>query len=71
MRFPGGGRVPEEPRKSRRGPLRANLLPALGVGAIMGFLAEHEGSGPGAAVIVGLVGCALVLGMLAYVSRSS
>ncbi|MBR7830066.1 hypothetical protein KDK95_27435 [Actinospica sp. MGRD01-02] len=45
--------------------MRANLLPAAGVGAILGLLAAHEGSGPGAAVVVGVVGCALVLGMIA------
>jgi hypothetical protein len=45
--------------------MRANLLPAVGVGAIMGFLAAHEGSGPGVAVVVGVVGCGLVLGMIA------
>jgi hypothetical protein len=45
--------------------VRENLLPAAGVGAIMGLLAAHEGSGAGAAVVVGLVGCALVLGMIA------
>lgn len=54
--------------------MRANLLPAAGVGAIMGFLAAREGSGPGAAVVVGVVGCALVLGMIAlkrFFSRDS
>jgi hypothetical protein len=54
--------------------MRANLLPAAGVGAIMGFLAAREGSGPAAAVVVGVVGCALVLGMIAlkrFFSRDS
>ena len=54
--------------------MRENLLPAAGVGAIMGFLAAHEGSGPGAAVVVGVVGYALVLGMIAlkrYFTRGS
>lgn len=45
--------------------MRANLLPAAGVGAVMGLLAAHEGAGPGAAVVVGVVGWALVLGMIA------
>lgn len=45
--------------------MRANLLPAAGVGVIMGFLAAHEGSGPAVAVVVGVVGWALVLGMIA------
>jgi len=31
----------------------------------MGFLAQHEGSGIGVAVVVGVVGCGVVLGMLA------
>ena len=56
------------------GDMRANLLPAAGVGAIMGLLAAHEGSGPGPAVVVGVVGCALVLGMIAlkrYFTRGS
>lgn len=68
---------PTEPLESEtpeRGPLRANLLPALGVGAIMGFLAQHEGSGLRVALVVGIIGCAVVLGMLAlkkFLSRSS
>lgn len=56
-------RASDEPGRS--GALRADLLPAAGVGAIMGFLAENEGSGIGVAIVVGVVGCALVLGMLA------
>ena len=44
---------------------RADVLPAAGVGAIMGFLAQNEGSGIGVAVVVGVVGCMVVLGMLA------
>jgi hypothetical protein len=49
----------------RRAALRANLLPSAAVGLIMGFLAENEGSGIGVAVVVGVVGCGVVLGMLA------
>jgi len=59
-----------EPRKptgrgARGAALRGDLPSAAGVGAIMGFLAQHEGSGIGVAVVVGVVGCGVVLGMLA------
>ena len=54
-----------QPSPERRSGLRADLLPAAGVGAIMGFLAEQEGSGIGVAVVVGVVGCGVVLGLLA------
>ena len=57
---------PQEPQQpARTTALRADLLPAAAVGAIMGFLAENEGSGIGVAVVVGVVGCGVVLGMLA------
>ena len=57
---------PESRKSGGRGAaLRGDLLPAAGVGAIMGFLAQHEGSGIGVAVVVGTVGCGVVLGMLA------
>jgi hypothetical protein len=45
--------------------MRSNLPPALGVGAIMGLLAAHEGAGPGAAIVAGVLGCAFVLGTIA------
>jgi hypothetical protein len=53
------------PSAERGTALRASLLPAVGVGGIMGFLALHEGSGLRAAVVVGVVGFGVVLGMLA------
>ena len=53
---------PTSPHRAR---LRADLLPAAGVGAIMGFLAGNEGSGIGVAIVVGVVGCGVVLGLLA------
>jgi hypothetical protein len=66
MRFPGMfPLLPGHRSEDYLYSMRANLLPAAGVGAIMGFLAAREGSGPGAAVVVGVVGCALVLGMIA------
>ena len=58
-------RMPTPDPPDRRARLRADVLPAAGVGAIMGFLAGHEGSGLGVAVVVGVVGCAVVLGLLA------
>jgi hypothetical protein len=54
-----------EPPAGRAAALRANLLPAAAIGAIMGFLADGEGSGIGVAAVVGVVGCGVVLGMLA------
>ena len=45
--------------------LRANLAPSAGVGVIMGFIAGTEGAGPGYGTVVGVAGCAAVLGMLA------
>ena len=54
-----------EPPTGRAAALRANLLPAAAIGAIMGFLAENEGSGLPVAAVVGVVGCGVVLGMLA------
>ena len=56
---------PQQSSPHHAGLLRANLLPAAGVGVIMGFLAEQEGSGIGVAVVVGVVGCGVVLGLLA------
>jgi len=50
---------------ARRALLRAQLPPAAGIGALMGVVAAHEGSGVGAAVVVGFVGCAVAIGMLA------
>jgi hypothetical protein len=55
---------PQRPT-SRRAALRADLLPSAAVGAIMGLIAMNEGSGVGVAVVVGVVGCGVVLGMLA------
>ena len=54
-----------EPSADRAATLRANLLPAAAIGVIMGFLADNEGSGIGVAVVVAVVGCGVVLGMLA------
>lgn len=45
--------------------LRTDLPPAACVGVLMGFLAAREGSGVAVAFIVALVGCAVVLGLLA------
>jgi hypothetical protein len=54
-----------QPSPERRTGPRADVLPAAGVGVIMGFLAEQEGSGIGVAAVVGVVGCGVVLGLLA------
>ena len=54
-----------EPPTGRAAALRTNLLPAAAIGVIMGFLAENEGSGLRVAAVVGVVGCGVVLGMLA------
>jgi hypothetical protein len=54
-----------QPLPEQRGGLRADLPPAAGVGAIMGVLAGQQGSGIGVAVVVGVVGCGVVLGLLA------
>jgi len=63
---PSPGSQPEpEPPTGRAAALRANLLPAAAIGVIMGFLADNEGSGIGVAVVVAVVGCGVVLGMLA------
>jgi len=65
-RMPSPEPEPESRKPSGRGAwLRGELPPAAGVGAIMAFLAQHEGSGIGVAVVVGVVGCGVVLGMLA------
>lgn len=45
--------------------VRTDLAPSAGVGAIMGFLAATEGAGAGYGAVIGVVGCAAVLGMLA------
>lgn len=45
--------------------LRTELLPAACTGVLMGFVAAQEGSGAAVAVIVALVGCGVVLGLLA------
>ena len=45
--------------------LRRHLPPATGVGVLMGAVAAKEGSGAAVAVVVALVGCLVVLGMLA------
>ena len=60
---------PEKP--GRRDRLLAHLPQSAAIGAIMGYLADREGSGVPAAIVVGVVGCAIVLGMLAFVNRSS
>jgi hypothetical protein len=60
---------PEKP--GRRGRLFARLPQSGAIGAIMGYLADKEGSGVPTAIVVGVVGCAIVLGMLAFVNRSS
>lgn len=44
---------------------KQDLAPSAAVGAITGFLADREGSGLWVAVVVGVVGCAIVLGLLA------
>jgi len=49
----------------RRSSLRADLPPAACVGALMGLVAAREGSGIPVAAIVALVGCGVVLGLLA------
>ena len=56
---------PQESPQHRPGLLRANLLPAAGVGVLMGVLAEQEGSGIAVAVVVAVTGCGVVLGLLA------
>lgn len=45
--------------------LRGDLAPSAGVGAIMGFLAATEGAGAGYGTVIGVIGCLVVLGMLA------
>jgi hypothetical protein len=49
----------------RRAFLRTDLPPAAGTGVLMGFVAAREGSGVAPAFVVALVGCAVVLGLLA------
>lgn len=44
---------------------RADLAPSAGVGVIMGLIAGTEGAGAGYGAVVGVAGCAVVLGMLA------
>jgi Flp pilus assembly protein TadB len=65
--MPNSDPAGSEPAAERgaRAFLRRNLAPAAGIGLLMGLVAAKEGSGIGVAVVVAVVGCGLVLGMLA------
>jgi hypothetical protein len=53
-----------DPDKPRHAFLRANLPSGAGVGFLMGIVAAQEGSGAAVALVVGVVGCAAVLGLI-------